>query len=46
MKVTPKRFGSTIPMTDEEREWAKSWADEWRVEFNDGLQSVVKAMEG
>ena len=45
MKVTPEKFGITMPMTDEDREWSQVRADEWRVEFTDGFQSLVKAME-
>ena len=46
MKVTPEKFGITIPMTDEQRGWAQAWADEWRVEYTEGFRSLVKAMEG
>lgn len=46
MKVTPEKVGITIPMTDEERDWARAWADEWRVEFTDGFRALVEAMEG
>ena len=45
MKVTPEKFGITMPMTDEDREWSQGHADHWQVELTDGFRSLVKAME-